>query len=103
MEPSKCNCIVGRKGVENSENCPVHKNSFGQQEFKIDTVVQSIVEKFNERAKKGKIKYGTDLDRKDLTLSEWLEHAIQEHMDSILYLQKIKKLIEEKNLDFKEE
>jgi hypothetical protein len=38
----------------------------------------------------GKKKYGTDLDRTDLSLVEWIEHAKQEHMDAILYLEKIK-------------
>ncbi len=33
-------------------------------------------------------KYGTDLDRNDLELEEWLEHSIQEKMDDILYIQK---------------
>lgn len=56
----------------------------------LDSVVTAVIEQFKERAAKGKAKYGTDLDRKDLTLLEWLEHAQQEHMDAILYLQKIK-------------
>jgi hypothetical protein len=59
-------------------------------DFKPDSVVQSILDKFVERAKKGKEKYGVDLDREDLTLLEWIEHAQQEHMDAILYLEKIK-------------
>jgi len=32
----------------------------------------------------------------DLTISEWLEHSIEEKMDDIIYMQKIKKLISEK-------
>ena len=42
----------------------------------------------------GKAKYGVDLDRTDLTLLEWIEHAKQEHMDAILYLEKIKQIAE---------
>jgi len=61
-----------------------------------DSVVFSIVKKFKERAKIGKEKYGTDLDRDDLSLNEWLQHAQEEHMDAILYLEKIKKTIENK-------
>ena len=33
------------------------------------------------------------MDRTDLSIDEWLEHAIEEHMDAILYLNKIKKEI----------
>jgi len=56
----------------------------------LDSVVTSIINQFVERSKKGKNKYGVDLDRTDLDLVEWIEHAKQEHMDAILYLEKIK-------------
>jgi len=56
----------------------------------LDSIVTSIIDQFAVRAAKGKAKYGVDLDRTDLTLIEWIEHAKQEHMDAILYLEKIK-------------
>ena len=56
----------------------------------MDSIVSSIIKQFEERSIKGKEKYGTDLDRTDLSLLEWIEHAKQEHMDAILYLEKIK-------------
>jgi hypothetical protein len=56
----------------------------------MDSIVASIIKQFEERSVKGKEKYGTDLDRTDLSLVEWIEHAKQEHMDAILYLEKIK-------------
>ena len=59
---------------------------------KLDSVVTAIIEQFTSRAKMGKAKYGVDLDRNDLTLLEWIEHAKQEHMDAILYLEKIKQI-----------
>jgi len=60
---------------------------------KTDSIVDSVVDKFIDRARFGKKKYGTDLDRIDLSLEEWIEHALEEHMDAILYLQKIKSVI----------
>ena len=57
---------------------------------KLDSVVTSVIEQFTQRSIAGKAKYGVDLDRTDLTLLEWIEHAKQEHMDAILYLEKIK-------------
>ena len=57
---------------------------------KLDSIVTSVIKQFEERSLKGKEKYGVDLDRNDLTLLEWIEHAKQEHMDAILYLEKIK-------------
>ena len=56
----------------------------------MDSIVSSIIKQFEERCIKGKKKYGTDLDREDLALIDWIEHAKQEHMDAILYLEKIK-------------
>ena len=58
--------------------------------MKLDSVVTSVIKQFEERSVKGKEKYGTDLDREDLALIDWIEHAKQEHMDAILYLEKIK-------------
>jgi len=61
-------------------------------ENKLDSVVTSVINQFIERSERGKAKYGVDLDRTDLTLLEWIEHAKQEHMDAILYLEKIKQI-----------
>jgi hypothetical protein len=57
---------------------------------KLDSIVTSVIDQFTARAKIGKKKYGVDLDRTDLSLLDWIEHAKQEHMDAILYLEKIK-------------
>ena len=56
----------------------------------MDSVVSSIINKFQQRSELGKKKYGTDLDRKDLTTLEWINHAQEELMDGILYLEKLK-------------
>lgn len=56
-----------------------------------DSIVNAIIEKFKTRSELGLKKYGTTLDRNDLTQEEWLDHAIEESMDFILYLYKIKK------------
>jgi len=63
----------------------------------MDSIVSSIIKQFEERSAIGKAKYGTDLDRTDLTLLEWIEHAKQEHMDAILYLEKIKQQFLQEN------
>lgn len=59
----------------------------------VDSIVDSVISKFLERSRIGKEKYGKDLDRTDLSLYEWIVHAQEEHMDAILYLEKIKKTI----------
>lgn len=59
----------------------------------MDSIVQSIIAKFEERAKMGQEKYGTNLDRTDLSVLEWIRHAQEEHMDAILYLEKLKQVL----------
>ena len=59
----------------------------------LDSVVSSVINKFVIRAQFGKSKYGTDLDRTDLSLIDWIQHAQEEQMDSILYLEKIKQTL----------
>lgn len=62
----------------------------------LDSIVYSVIEKFTNRAEIGFTKYNKNMDRNDLTITEWLEHSIEEKMDDIIYMQKIKKLISEK-------
>lgn len=59
----------------------------------VDSVVQAILDKFIARSTLGWAKYGTDLDRTDLTVQDWIQHAQEEHMDAILYLEKLKRVI----------
>jgi len=58
-----------------------------------DSIVDTIVDKFVNRAKFGKNKYGTDLDRTDLSVVEWITHAQDELHDGILYLEKLKQTL----------
>lgn len=53
----------------------------------------SIIAKFKARAEMGKLKYGTDLDRTDLSVLDWIKHAQEEHMDAILYLEKLRQTL----------
>jgi hypothetical protein len=62
----------------------------------MDSIVRSVIDKFIQRAEFGKQKYGTDLDRTDLDLEDYLQHALEEHMDAILYLTKALKLERER-------
>jgi hypothetical protein len=55
-----------------------------------DKIVESVVNSFLQRSEVGIKKYGTTLNRNDLSTLEWIEHAQQEAMDMILYLEKLK-------------
>jgi hypothetical protein len=55
-----------------------------------DSVVNSVIAKFIGRSNVGIKKYGVTLDRDDLDVGDWIIHAQEEHMDAILYLEKLK-------------
>ena len=59
----------------------------------MDTIVAAIIAKFKLRSEIGKKKYGTTLDRTDLSVLDWIQHAQEEHMDAILYLEKLKQTL----------
>jgi len=61
--------------------------------FKPDSVVDAILNKFVDRAEKGFVKYNNTLDRKDLSKLDWINHAQDELMDGILYLERLKQEI----------
>jgi len=54
-----------------------------------DHVVDSVIDKFIERAQFGREKYGVGLERTDLTFPNYITHLREELMDGILYLQKM--------------
>lgn len=60
------------------------------KQIPVDSVVKSVLNKFVSRAEFGMKKYGTNLDRTDLSVLDWIQHAQEEHMDAILYLEKLK-------------
>lgn len=63
----------------------------------MDSIVKSVIDKYRQRSQFGYQKYGTTLDRNDLTTFEWIQHAQEEAMDFVLYLEKLRKVIFEES------
>lgn len=55
-----------------------------------DKYVHQVVQNYEERSRIGIEKYGTTLERNDLSPVEWLNHLQEELMDATLYIQKLK-------------
>ena len=55
-----------------------------------DKIVEKVIKKFTERSELGQKKYGFTLERTDLTTLQWINHAQEEAMDFILYLERLK-------------
>jgi len=69
----------------------INKNELINMKLKLeDKAVQGVVNKILERSNVGLKKYGTNLNREDLTQLDWINHAQEEAMDLCLYLEKIR-------------
>jgi len=53
-----------------------------------DSVVEAVRADILRRHQAGIIKYGVTLDRTDLSLRDWLQHAYEEHLDAANYLKR---------------
>lgn len=54
-----------------------------------DKIVESVRHKLLRRSEIGIQKYGTTMDRTDLTQVDWLRHAQEEAMDLAVYLERL--------------
>jgi hypothetical protein len=61
-----------------------------------DTIVFKVATLLRSRSETGIRKYGTTLDRTDLEVKQWIDHAIEESLDHALYLMKLKDLLNKK-------
>ena len=59
-------------------------------EKKQDSIVQGVINQFNERSKRGIEKYGTTLQENNT--DDFLQHLKEELMDAVLYIEKLQTL-----------
>lgn len=53
-------------------------------------VEEKVIIEIRKRSELGENKYGVTMERKDLSVFDWLQHAQEEAMDLSIYLQKVK-------------
>lgn len=53
-----------------------------------DAVIEAVCSDLRSRSEVGIRKYGVTLERKDLSLRDWLEHAYEECLDQANYLKR---------------
>ena len=61
-------------------------------------IEEEVCFKILKRSEVGKAKYGTTMERNDLSRLEWLKHAQEEAMDLCVYLEKL--IVEEESKPF---
>jgi hypothetical protein len=48
-----------------------------------------VIDRIRERAMRGVQKYGTTMERRDLSRLDWLRHAQEEALDLAVYLERL--------------
>lgn len=51
----------------------------------MDSIVNKVIDKLKTRSARGISKYGTTLDRQDLSIKDWLNHLQEELLDAANY------------------
>ena len=83
--------------TKNSEIYGVRHNIETRTIVKTDSIVDSVIDEHIARAEMGKEKYNNTLDRTDLSVLDYLQHAKEEAMDLALYLEKTIQMLKGKN------
>ena len=52
-------------------------------------IEESVIAKIRQRREAGRKKYGTTMERTDLTRAQWIQHAQEEAMDLAIYLERL--------------
>ena len=55
----------------------------------MSSIEEKVIDKIRSRAERGWKKYGTTMERDDLSFLEWIVHLQEELMDATIYIQKI--------------
>ena len=52
-------------------------------------IEEKVIAKIRQRAETGERKYGTTMERNDLTLRQWVQHLQEELLDAAIYAEKL--------------
>jgi hypothetical protein len=55
-----------------------------------DPIVSAVIRKMYQRSQVGIKKYGTTMEREDLSYAEWLTHLQEEMLDAAIYCERLK-------------
>lgn len=90
FEPGDEDLIVAQAEHDDPIECVMLAVDIGREGriAKVDTVVAAVRADLLRRSELGIAKYGVTLDRTDLNLRDWLQHAYEEHLDAANYLKR---------------
>lgn len=59
-------------------------------------IEERVIAKIRQRRDAGRSKYGTTMERNDLSFAQWLQHLQEELMDAAIYAEKLIRELEQK-------
>lgn len=59
-------------------------------------IEERVIAKIRQRRDAGRRKYGTTMERNDLSFAQWLQHLQEELMDAAIYAEKLLRELEQK-------
>lgn len=57
-------------------------------------IEERLIQRIRERAEIGRAKYGTTMERTDITFLGWLKHWQEELMDAAIYAEKLRQIVD---------
>jgi hypothetical protein len=57
--------------------------------FNMSRIEEQVIQRIRSRAEAGLAKYGTTMERKDLTAEQWAIHLQEELLDAAVYLERL--------------
>ena len=84
--------------IDMQENLDVYIEHGGKL-YEGDEVIDRVLKKFIKRADRGMVEYGVSMAENSGDLMYWLDHAIEEAMDLVNYLERIKMKVEKASRD----
>ena len=76
--------------MQEDKNWTADSTGYSYNNLPKDPIVERVVNKFKARSRDGIIKYGTTLYDSPDGFYTWVNHAQEEAMDFVLYLERIK-------------
>lgn len=65
----------------------------------LEETEEAVIRQIRSRRDAGRAKYGTTMERTDLSVLQWVQHAQEEAMDFAIYLEKLKRVLKEKGIE----
>lgn len=77
----------------------IHLVEDGAASTPLQEVEDAVCAQIKKRRDAGRSKYGTTMERTDLSILQWVQHAQEESMDHAIYLEKLKRVLKEKGIE----